>query len=117
VTERGALLDALLADPAKAASLPADERQRLVAACAALTLALVAAPVLAVPAVPPDAAPGENGDELLTADEVAGLLKKSRHDVYALLRRADLAPAVVRVNRRTLRVRKAELLRLLVAGR
>jgi hypothetical protein len=112
-------LDALAADPARALGLPRDEAARLLAQAEGVAGILRAA-VQAPPALPaasplPPAPPGpsEDSDELLTATEVGALLKKPRHAVYGLLRSKELAPAVMRINRRTLRVRKGELMRRL----
>ncbi len=82
MTDRAALLDALLADPAKAAGLPPEERQRLVAACAALTLALVAVPS------PNGDRPGD--DAMLTAAETAKRTGMSRRWLYQKARAGDL---------------------------
>ena len=104
-------------DTADVAKLPAEAIPGLLAAASALVGAvaarLAAAPVQAPSGAGPSPGPSTNGGDLLTCDEVGALLKKPRHAVYSLLRRKDLAPAVVRINRRTLRVRRGELLRRL----
>jgi hypothetical protein len=67
----------------------------------------------AAPAARVSPEPATSMDELLTPDELAALLKKPRHAIYSMLRTKALAPAVLRINRRTLRVRKEELMRRL----
>jgi hypothetical protein len=104
-------LPALLADPARALEVPPGEAMRLLMVIAPVTEALRLA--AAAPTAPVSPEPATNGDELLTADEVAALLKKPRHAIYSMLRTKALAPAVLRINRRTLRVRKEELMRRL----
>ena len=106
-------LDQLHSDPALAAGLSEPARLRLLAAAEGI------AAVLRTAVVPPATAPsGEQSanDELLTPDEVAALLKKPRHSIYSMLRSKALAPCVLRINRRTLRVRKGELMRRLPHG-
>jgi hypothetical protein len=106
-------LDALAANPARALEVPSPEARHLLMRLAPVIEALrLAAATSATPALEPSS----NGDELLTVDEVAALLKKPRAAVYSMLRTRALAPAVLRINRRTLRVRKDELMRRLPAG-
>jgi hypothetical protein len=107
-------LDELRADPALAAGLPEPARLRLLAAAEGIAAVLRTAAV--APVTAPSAGQSTDGDELLTPDEVATLLKKPRHSVYSMLRTKALAPSVVRINRRTLRVRKHELMRRLANG-
>ena len=77
MTDRALLLDALLADPGKAAEIPADERQRLAAQLAAVQIALLAMPSPPPPAAEPAPRPkAEN--RLLTVDEVAARCRKSK---------------------------------------
>jgi len=63
------------------------------------------------PAGPPERPGGT--DDLLTVGELAEMLKKSKSAVYRLLRREDLKPARVKVDRRTLLAKRAELMKLL----
>jgi hypothetical protein len=103
-------LPTLLENPARALEVPPREAIRLLMIIAPVTEALRLA---AAPTAPVSPEPATDGDELLTADEVAALLKKPRHAIYSMLRTKALAPAVLRINRRTLRVRKEELMRRL----
>ena len=114
MAERVPTLDELARDAALAAGLPEPARLRLLAAAEGIAAVLRTAAV--APATAPSAEQSANGDELLTPDEVAALLKKPRHSVYSMLRTKALAPCVLRINRRTLRVRKGELMRRLPRG-
>jgi hypothetical protein len=114
VAERVPTLDDLRADPALATGLTEPVRLRLLAAAEGISAVLRAAAV--APTTAPSGEQSANGDELLTPDEVAAMLKKPRHSVYSMLRTKALAPCVVRINRRTLRVRKGELMRRLPHG-
>jgi hypothetical protein len=111
VAEHVPTLDELRADPALAAGLSESARLRLLAAAAGIAAVLRIGAAAAGP--PPPSGPRPNGDELWTVDEVGAWLKKPRHAVYSMLRTKAIAPAVVRINRRTLRVRKEVLMRLL----
>lgn len=99
----------LAADPSRAGTLTGVQAAAVLAEMAALQTALAAR--LAVPEVAP--CPAENDEEYLTPDQVATMLHKPRHSVYGLARRADWKPFVVRLNKKTLRFRKAGLLRLI----
>ena len=107
MTERAALLDALLADPAKAAGIPADERQRLAALAAALAVALLATP-------------GPNGgrpageDEMLTAEQAARRIGMSRRWLYRQAR-AGALPFARRVSAHGVRFSARGIDRWLVA--
>ncbi|OFV84989.1 MAG: hypothetical protein A2W26_04685 [Acidobacteria bacterium RBG_16_64_8] len=75
MTDRAAILDALLADPSKARQLPRSEAMQLVAQMAALTLALLSAPPPVSPTVPE--APAKSNARLLTMAEAAQRSRKS----------------------------------------
>ena len=92
----------LAADPARAATLTAPQAGAVLTEMAALQTVLAAR--LAAPAAAPE--PSENGDKLLTPDEVAATLQKPRHAIYGLARRADWRAFTVKVNRKTLRFRE-----------
>jgi hypothetical protein len=104
-------LDELARDAALTAGLSEHARLRLLAAAEGIAAVLRIGAVAPVP--PPPLGTSTSGDELWTVDDVAAWLKKPRHAVYSMLRTKALAPAVVRFNRRTLRVRKEVLMRLL----
>jgi hypothetical protein len=104
-------LSGLFANPARALEVSPGEASRLLMIIAPVTEALRLAAAVPTARVSPE--PATSGDELLTPDEVAALLKKPRHAIYSMLRSKALAPAVLRINRRTLRVRKEELMRRL----
>jgi excisionase family DNA binding protein len=86
-------LDALAADPTKAAMLSAEERVRTLLACSALLAALAAVPLpTATPAPTPET---EENDRLLTVAEAAPLLGFARSNIYEMIRRGEF-PAVRR---------------------
>lgn len=106
MTDRALLLDALLADPAKAAELPVDERQRLAAQLAAVQIALLTAPP-PTPAKPDIGVTVESpGERLLKAEDVALALGI---DVGAVARLK--LPFRVKVGHRTIRYSEAGLLK------
>jgi excisionase family DNA binding protein len=107
VSDRAALIAALLADPSRAEKVPPEERQHLVAALAALTLALLSAPT-------PKAASRElESDALLSAQETAALLGVSVRRIY---RDAGALPFTRRLGPRTLRFSRRGLERWIQSG-
>jgi hypothetical protein len=108
MTGRAALLDALLADPSRAAAVPRADAVALLVELARVTRALelmtVPAPVL------------QATDEgtWMAVDEVMALTGLSRRTVYARANRPDWRPFAERAGRKTLRFRPG-LRRLLLA--
>ena len=60
---------------------------------------------------------GSRPEELISPDAAAALLGVSRRKVLSLARRADWRPLIVRLNRKTLRIDKAALMRWLESRR
>jgi hypothetical protein len=105
--ELGILLRALLADPSKLAAVTPDQERRLMADLEALV-----GQDRSVPPVPALAAPAPAWSEadLLTAEQVAGMLKTSVRFVY---RNAGRWPFTRRISRKCLRFDRPGLLRFL----
>jgi hypothetical protein len=114
MTNRAALLDVLLADPAKAARVPRDEAVALL-----LELARVQRALELLPGSSPAPEPDKEG-VWMTVDEVVALTGLSRRTVYARSKSApragqsDWRPFAERAGRKTLRFRPG-LRRILLA--
>lgn len=108
----GALRD-LLSDPQRVADLSPEDAATALVELASLQAA-VAARLRAAPASSPSPDGPAELDRMLTADEVAGLLNRSRAWVY---RQSKHWPFTRRLTRRTLRFSEAGLQRFLTQRR
>ena len=102
MTDRALLLDALLADPGKAAELSLEERQRLAAQLAAVQIALLAAP----PPQPVTIA----GETWIEAHEAAKLTSCSVRWVFTMSKREDWEAFTRRPSKKALLVERGGLL-------
>jgi hypothetical protein len=102
-------LDELARDPAKAANLPPGVAAALLVRAAAVQ-SVLAARIASAEVAAPAPAPAAPADEMLTIDEAAALLRRSRRWLY---RNADRLPFVKRVSRKSLLCSKARLMRWL----
>ena len=101
-------LPALLARPERVAEVELAAVPALLATLAGLSLALAAR--LAAPAAEQ---PSENGDALLTVQEVADLVRQDRAWVWRRARRSDWRGFVVKPSRKILLVSRGGLLKWL----
>lgn len=101
----------LLDDPRRIEDVSPSEAAAFLAEIASLQVA-IAARLRASPAMGESAAPGPEGDRLLTAEDVAGRLNRSVAWVY---RQSRHWPFARRLSRRTLRFSEAGLHRFLAA--
>jgi len=97
-------LDDLLRSPERAGALTPPERDALLRQVAALALLLTSATSTNST---PDAVNGDG--DLISVEEAADLLHVDRRYVWRRSRRRDWAPFVVRVSRKTMRLRRTGL--------
>ncbi len=108
MTDRALLLDALLADPKKAAQVPRDEAVALLVELARVQRALELLPGSAAASEPHD------DGAWMTVEEVVALTGLSRRAVYARAKNGDWRRFAERAGRKTLRFRSG--LRGVLAG-
>jgi len=84
-------LDEISRDPARAADVPSAEKNRLIAQCAAIVMALTRATSdMVMNAKSEQVAPMVPEERLLTVDQVAAILGFASSYVYELLRRGEI---------------------------
>ena len=111
MTDRALLLDALLADPAKAAEVSRDEAVKLL-----VELARVQRALELLPGSAPLPEQHDEGEAWMTVEEVVALTGLSRRTVYARAKNGDWRRFAERAGRKTLRFRPG-LRRVLLGGK